>query len=175
MTRIRWWRCAKSPKTTVSPGDLKEDLVHSLQKYVEVDEPEPETVPLIGGAGGSVDADDTEVVLERMTEEELLKGLEGSRRPRSSPKRRSRQPSATDEPTTARGLPGPFAFLQPIPCFSLATLPHGHDILRAAPGPPNTVMERPMAACTQRRRVSSRIRRCRCRRPISTLEHGHEY
>ena len=29
-------------ETTVSPDDLKEDLVHSLQKYVEVDEPEPE-------------------------------------------------------------------------------------------------------------------------------------
>src|ERR1035438_6052454 len=29
-------------ETTVSPGDLKEDLIHSLQKYVEVDEPEPE-------------------------------------------------------------------------------------------------------------------------------------
>ena len=34
---------------TISPEDLKEDLIHSLQKYVEVDEPEPETVPLIGG------------------------------------------------------------------------------------------------------------------------------
>ena len=40
-------------ETTVSPGDLKEDLIHSLQKYVEVDEPEPD-VPLIGaGAGAS--------------------------------------------------------------------------------------------------------------------------
>src|SRR5574340_1157508 len=57
-------------ETTVSPGDLKEDLIHTLQKYVEVDEPEPE-VPLIG-ARGSVDADDTEVAPERMTEEELL-------------------------------------------------------------------------------------------------------
>ena len=37
-------------ETTVSPGDLKEDLIHSLQKYVEVDEPEPE-VPLIAFAG----------------------------------------------------------------------------------------------------------------------------
>ena len=34
-------------ETTISPGDLKEDLIHCLQKYVEVDEPEPE-VPLIG-------------------------------------------------------------------------------------------------------------------------------
>ncbi len=70
---------------TVSPEDLKEDLIHSLQKYVEVDEPEPETVPLIGAPGGRVDADDTEVVLERMTEEELLKGLEGLTPPEEQP------------------------------------------------------------------------------------------
>jgi len=70
-------------ETTVSPGDLKEDLIHSLQKYVEVDEPEPE-VPLIG-AGASVDADDTEVAPERMTEEELLKGLEGLAPPEEPP------------------------------------------------------------------------------------------
>jgi DNA-directed RNA polymerase subunit omega len=65
-------------ETTVSPGDLKEELIHNLQKYVEVDEPEPE-VPLIGAAAGDkVDSDDTEVTTtERMTEEELLKGLEG--------------------------------------------------------------------------------------------------
>jgi DNA-directed RNA polymerase subunit omega len=62
---------------TVSSGDLKEELVHSLQKYVEVDEPEPEGVPLIAGGGEGVDADDTEVSVDRMTEEELLKGLEG--------------------------------------------------------------------------------------------------
>ncbi len=37
-------------ETTISPDDLKEDLIHSLQKYVEVDEPEPE-VPLIGTSG----------------------------------------------------------------------------------------------------------------------------
>ena len=45
---------------TISPGDLKEELLHSLQKYVEVDEPEPE-VPLIGATGERADADDTEV------------------------------------------------------------------------------------------------------------------
>src|SRR5205085_12271849 len=48
-------------ETTISPEDLKEELVHSLQKYVEVDEPEPESVPLIGAAGERVDADDTDV------------------------------------------------------------------------------------------------------------------
>src|SRR5579872_2411190 len=72
-------------ETTVSPGDLKEDLIHSLQKYVEVDEPEPE-VPLIGAsAGAGVDSDDTEVTADRMTEEELLKGLEGLAPPEEPP------------------------------------------------------------------------------------------
>src|SRR5437588_6724104 len=69
----------------VSPEDLKEELVHSLQKYVEVDEPEPESVPLIGAAGERVDADDTDVTMERMTEEELLKGLEGLTPPEQVP------------------------------------------------------------------------------------------
>ena len=58
-------------ETTISPDDLKEELVHSLQKYVEVDEPEPEAVPLLSATGGTVDADDTEVTVDRMTEEEL--------------------------------------------------------------------------------------------------------
>ncbi len=40
---------------TVSPEDLKEDLIHSLQKYVEVDEPEAEAVPLVpsSNSGGT--------------------------------------------------------------------------------------------------------------------------
>src|SRR5579883_1830383 len=70
---------------TISPGDLKEDLIHALQKYVEVDEPEPEAMPLIGSPGAGVDADDTEVVADRMTEEELLKGLEGLAPPEEKP------------------------------------------------------------------------------------------
>jgi DNA-directed RNA polymerase subunit omega len=70
-------------ETTISPEDLREELVHSLQKYVEVDEPEPEAVPLIGGEG--VDVDDTEIVGDRMTEEELLRGLEGLTPPEQQP------------------------------------------------------------------------------------------
>ena len=70
---------------TVSPDDLREELVHSLQKYVEVDEPEPSTVPPIGTPGATVDADDTEVTVDRMTEEELLKGLEGLAPPEEQP------------------------------------------------------------------------------------------
>ena len=70
---------------TISPGDLKEDLIHTLQKYVEVDEPEAEAVPLIGAPGSTVDADDTEISADRMTEEELLKGLEGLAPPEERP------------------------------------------------------------------------------------------
>ena len=42
-------------------------------------------MPLIGASGGSVDADDTEVATDRMTEEELLKGLEGLAPPEEKP------------------------------------------------------------------------------------------
>ncbi|MFZ0609490.1 MAG: DNA-directed RNA polymerase subunit omega [Xanthobacteraceae bacterium] len=76
----------------VSPEDLKEELVHSLQKYVEVDEPEPESVPLIGAPGTGADADDTDVTTDRMSEEELLKGLEGLTPPASQP-----EPDVGDE------------------------------------------------------------------------------
>ncbi|MGL5733882.1 MAG: DNA-directed RNA polymerase subunit omega [Beijerinckiaceae bacterium] len=65
---------------TVTPDDLKEELIHSLQKYVEVDEPEAETVPLLGNAQGIAPAggtDDADVQFDRMTEEDLLRGLEG--------------------------------------------------------------------------------------------------
>ena len=59
---------------TLAPDDLKEDLIHSLQKYVEVDEPEPEAVPLI--ASPKAASDDGDVAFDRMSEEELLRGLE---------------------------------------------------------------------------------------------------
>lgn len=63
---------------TVRPDDLKEDLIHSLQKYVEVDEPEPEPVPMIAAAepGAAASGDEAEVTFDRMSEEELLRGLE---------------------------------------------------------------------------------------------------
>ena len=61
---------------TVSPADLKEELVHSLQKYVEVDEPEGETLQLTGPGDSAQPEDDGSVTFDRMSEEELLKGLE---------------------------------------------------------------------------------------------------
>jgi len=62
--------------TTIAPEDVREDLIHSMQKYVEVDEPEPVAVPVIPGAQAGAE-DEAEVVFDRMSEEELLKGLEG--------------------------------------------------------------------------------------------------
>ena len=60
----------------ISPEDLTEDLIHSLQKHVDVDEPEAESVPLIGSSVEST-GDDTAVEFDRMTEEDLLRGLDG--------------------------------------------------------------------------------------------------
>jgi DNA-directed RNA polymerase subunit omega len=63
---------------TIAPDDLKEQLIHSMQKYVEVDEPEAETVPLLGNtAAASSNANDAEVQFDRMSEDDLLRGLEG--------------------------------------------------------------------------------------------------
>ena len=61
---------------TIAPEDLKEDLIHSLQKYVEVDEPEPEPVPMIASASSPAVGEDSDVAFDRMSEEELLRGLE---------------------------------------------------------------------------------------------------
>lgn len=67
---------------TLSPGDLKEDLIHSLQKHVEVDEPEPDPAQYLQAADNVEDAvvedDQPEAVaFAAMSEEELLAGIEG--------------------------------------------------------------------------------------------------
>lgn len=62
--------------TMIAPEDVREDLIHSMQKYVEIDEPEPEPVPVIPGAPAT-GGEEAEIVFDRMSEEELLKGLEG--------------------------------------------------------------------------------------------------
>ena len=66
---------------TITPDDLKEQLIHSLQRYVEIDEPEAETVPLLLGTAAipapAVAGDDKDVTFDRMSEEDLLRGLEG--------------------------------------------------------------------------------------------------
>jgi DNA-directed RNA polymerase subunit omega len=66
---------------TVNTDDLREEYIHAMQKHVEVDEPEQSEVPLIQQSGDmSVINDQPEpdqADMERMTEEELLRGLEG--------------------------------------------------------------------------------------------------
>lgn len=59
---------------TLSPGDLEEDLIHSLQKHVEVDEPEAD---LSQGADEHVDDAPQITFGTQMSEEELLAGIEG--------------------------------------------------------------------------------------------------
>jgi DNA-directed RNA polymerase subunit omega len=56
----------------ISPEDLHEDLIHSLQKYVEVDEPESHVAPVIDGAK----TEDDSVTFDTMSEDELLRGIE---------------------------------------------------------------------------------------------------
>ncbi len=60
-----------------APEDMKEDLIHSLQKHVEVDEPEADVVPSLVPTGEVERGTGVEVQFDRMTEEDLLRGLEG--------------------------------------------------------------------------------------------------
>jgi len=66
---------------TLSPDDLKEDLIHSLQKHVEVDEPEADLPEIADATAGVVTAEaeseDDTVAFDRMSEEDLLAGIEG--------------------------------------------------------------------------------------------------
>lgn len=64
---------------TLSPGDLKEDLIHSLQRHVEVDEPEAEDLIEAAGDVETEEAADAPeaVSFDRMSEDELLAGIEG--------------------------------------------------------------------------------------------------
>jgi DNA-directed RNA polymerase subunit omega len=67
---------------TIVVDDLREEVIHSMQMHVEVDEPEPTEVPLIQQSGDMVMVNDQAEgadlpEMEQMTEEELLRGLEG--------------------------------------------------------------------------------------------------
>jgi DNA-directed RNA polymerase subunit omega len=60
--------------SSLVPEDLREDFIQSLQKHVEVDEPEAEVVPALSLVPEGADAVGE---FDRMTEEDLLRGLEG--------------------------------------------------------------------------------------------------
>ena len=62
---------------TIAPGDMREGLIHSIQLNVELDEPEPGAAPthprrpMLGR-----DDQSTDTVVDTITEEQLLRGLE---------------------------------------------------------------------------------------------------
>lgn len=63
---------------TLYPDDLKEDLIHSLQKHVEVDEPEPDPATMVATSADAEDDDAPEqITFDQMSEEDLLAGIEG--------------------------------------------------------------------------------------------------
>ena len=67
---------------TINKDDLREEFIHAMQKHVEVDEPEPTDMPLLtsnvpGSVGEQTAGGEDVVEFEQMTEEELLRGLEG--------------------------------------------------------------------------------------------------
>ena len=75
----------------LSPGDLKEDLIHSLQKHVEVDEPEDameeaEEVVIIADdeTETAPEAAPAQVTFDNLSEEELLAGIQGLVAPEKS-------------------------------------------------------------------------------------------
>jgi DNA-directed RNA polymerase subunit omega len=63
----------------ISSDDLREDFIHSMQKYVEVDEPEAEAVPMLSTDTRMpvLDQDDqsADIAIDKMTEEELLRRM----------------------------------------------------------------------------------------------------
>ena len=76
---------------TLSPGDLKEDLIHSFQKYVEVDEPEgsineieTSEICLPDESDLAPDKTKTNIKFDQISEDELLRGIEGLIAPEKS-------------------------------------------------------------------------------------------
>ena len=55
----------------IAPDDLHEEYIHSLQKYVEVDEPEKHAAPMISNG-----SNDDSISFDTMSEDELLRGIE---------------------------------------------------------------------------------------------------
>ena len=101
---------------TIAPDDLKEQLIHSLQKYVEVDEPEAETVPLLGAAAAAVPAassDDKDVPV-RQDERRGPAARPRGARPAGGDRRRRRVTRLEQAFSKARRQAGPFLFVAPV-------------------------------------------------------------
>jgi len=64
---------------TIPPGDLREGLIHSIQRNVEVDEPEAAAAPTLPQERRPVlgrDDQATDTQVDVITEEQLLRGME---------------------------------------------------------------------------------------------------
>jgi len=64
---------------TIPPDDMREGLIHSIQKNVEVDEPEPgaaPTLPIERRPMLGRDDQSTDTVVDTISEEQLLRGME---------------------------------------------------------------------------------------------------
>ena len=63
----------------IACDDLREDFIHSMQKYVEVDEPEAEAVPMLSADTRmpilGQDDQSSDNAIDKMTEEELLRRM----------------------------------------------------------------------------------------------------
>jgi len=64
---------------TIPPDDMREGLIHSIQKNVEVDEPEPAAAPTLPIERRPMlgrDDQSTDTVVDMISEEQLLRGME---------------------------------------------------------------------------------------------------
>ena len=64
---------------TVPADDMREGLIHSIQKNVEVDEPEPDAAPTLPQERRPIlgrDDQSTDTQVDVITEEQLLRGME---------------------------------------------------------------------------------------------------
>ena len=64
---------------TVDPGDVREEFIHAMQQNAEIDEPEATAVPTLPDVRLPVlvpDDRSTDTVVDVMTEEHLLRGMQ---------------------------------------------------------------------------------------------------
>jgi DNA-directed RNA polymerase subunit omega len=64
---------------TISAADMREGLIHSIQKQVEVDEPEVAAAPTMLPSNVITlgrDSPSTDMIVDTITEDELLRGLQ---------------------------------------------------------------------------------------------------
>jgi DNA-directed RNA polymerase subunit omega len=64
---------------TLSPGDLREGLIHAMQHHVEVDEPDRQAAPMVPDIMRPKlgrDTPEQDALVDTMTEDDLLRALE---------------------------------------------------------------------------------------------------